>query len=72
MKTEGKVGIVGKAFRFFGEVRTESRKVAWPSRRETLMTTLFVFVFALVAAIYFMLVDNVVYRLIQFLIHLGR
>ncbi|MEI8294918.1 MAG: preprotein translocase subunit SecE [Alphaproteobacteria bacterium] len=72
MKTEDKKGTLGRAAQFVGEVRTETRKVTWPSRRETLMTTLFVFVFALIAAIYFMLVDNVIYRLIQFVIHLGQ
>jgi preprotein translocase subunit SecE len=72
MKTEEKKGTVGKALQFLGEVRTESRKVTWPSRRETLMTTLFVFIFALIAAIYFLMVDQVVYRFVQFIIHLGQ
>ena len=72
MKTEDKKGIAGKALQFLGEVRTESRKVTWPSRRETLMTTLFVFIFALIAAIYFLMIDQVVYRFIQFIIGLGQ
>lgn len=59
-------------FQFFSEVRAEMRRVTWPTRRETLLTTAFVFVFALVAAIYFLAVDQVVYRLIQFIIHVGR
>lgn len=72
MKTETKKNIVKKASQFLGEVQTETRKVTWPTRRETLMTTLFVFIFALIAAIYFLIVDQVVYRFLQFVIRLGQ
>jgi preprotein translocase subunit SecE len=44
-------------FEFFQQVRNETAKVTWPSRRETLITTAMVFVFTTVAAIFFLLVD---------------
>lgn len=56
------------AIQFIGEVRQELGKVTWPARRETLMTTGFVFVFAVIAATYFALVDNVIVRLLRPLI----
>ncbi len=53
---------------FFSEVRLEMLRVVWPSHKEVRLTTIFVFVLAVVAAIFFMIVDNVVYRLIQFIV----
>jgi preprotein translocase subunit SecE len=45
---------------FFQQVRNETAKVTWPSRRETLITTAMVFVFTTAAAIFFLLVDFVI------------
>lgn len=57
-----------KAIQFVGEVRQELNKVTWPARRETIMTTAIVFIFAVVAALYFALVDNIIVRLLHLLI----
>jgi preprotein translocase subunit SecE len=46
--------------KFFKEVRDETKKVTWPSRRETTITTIMVFVFASVAAAFFLLADQVI------------
>ncbi|SEA38823.1 preprotein translocase subunit SecE [Rubrimonas cliftonensis] len=42
---------------FIQQVRAETAKVVWPTRRETLLTTVMVFVMAAVAAIFFFFVD---------------
>lgn len=42
---------------FIQQVRSEVSKVAWPSRREVLLTTLMVFVMAALTATFFSLVD---------------
>jgi preprotein translocase subunit SecE len=48
----------GKGFqRFLVDARNELRKVFWPGRQETWMTTLVVFVFASVAGLFFWLLD---------------
>jgi preprotein translocase subunit SecE len=47
-------------FKFMQEVRQETNKVTWPSRRETAITTAMVFVFAAAAAIFFLLADQVI------------
>jgi preprotein translocase subunit SecE len=63
--SEDKQGFLKGAVKFIPEVREEVGKVTWPSRRETTMTTLFVFVFALIAAIYFMVVDTIIHKTIN-------
>jgi preprotein translocase subunit SecE len=59
-------------FEFLQEVRTEAAKVTWPSRRETLITTAMVFVFSIVAAIFFLLVDQVIRLAMSTLLNLLR
>lgn len=45
--------------KFVQEVRQETAKVTWPSRREALTSTATVFVMAILAALFFFLVDQV-------------
>ncbi len=42
---------------FIQQTRAEIAKVVWPTRREVVITTIMVFLLALVAAIFFSLVD---------------
>ncbi len=44
---------------FFQQVRSETAKVSWPTRRETAITTVMVFVMVLIASIFFLLVDQI-------------
>jgi len=44
-------------FEFLQQVRAEGAKVTWPSRRETLITTAMVFLFAILASLFFPLSD---------------
>ena len=41
------------------EVRQETRKVTWPSRRETMITTVMVMIMVVLAAGFFLVVDAV-------------
>jgi preprotein translocase subunit SecE len=59
-------------FEFLQEVRTESAKVTWPSRRETLITTAMVFVFSIIAAVFFLLTDQVIRLAMSTLLNLLR
>ncbi len=43
---------------FIQQVRAETAKVVWPSRRETGLTTVMVFVMAMIAAIFFFMIDT--------------
>ncbi len=56
---------------FLRQVRQEVGKVTWPSRKETGVTTVMVFVMVILAAIFFLLVDQVVSWLIQLVLGIG-
>ena len=43
---------------FVRETRQEIAKVTWPTRKETLMTTLMIIVMALIAGVFFLVVDD--------------
>ena len=69
MKTQAKnKNFLQKAPEFVSEVRQEASKVTWPSRKETSLTTTIVFIFAIIAAIYFMIVDQIIYRALNWII----
>ncbi|MEM8731966.1 MAG: preprotein translocase subunit SecE [Pseudomonadota bacterium] len=42
---------------FIQQTRAEIAKVVWPTRRETLLTTVMVFIMAALTAVFFALVD---------------
>ncbi len=46
-----------QAFSFIGEAVAESRKVVWPTRKETIQTTLVVFALVVVMAAFLAIVD---------------
>jgi preprotein translocase subunit SecE len=58
-------------FKFMQEVRQEVAKVTWPSRRETTITTIMVFVFATVAGLFFLLADQVIRATVTMLLGIG-
>jgi preprotein translocase subunit SecE len=58
--SEGEVMAKVDPVKFFQEVRTETNKVTWPTRRETMITTGMVFVMSAVAAIFFLFADQVI------------
>ncbi len=45
---------------FLREVRAEVARVTWPTRRETMITTSMVFIFVVIAAIFFLLADKII------------
>ncbi len=59
-------------FQFIQDVRTEAQKVTWPTRRETLITTGMVLVMVILAALFFVTVDQVVHLAVGFVLGLGR
>ncbi|MFA6267353.1 MAG: preprotein translocase subunit SecE [Pseudolabrys sp.] len=58
-------------FKFLQEVREETRKVTWPSRKETLITTAMVFVMVTIASIFFLVADQVIRLAVSFVLGLG-
>jgi preprotein translocase subunit SecE len=58
-------------FKFLQEVRAETNKVTWPSRRETLITTAMVFVMAAVMSVFFLLADQIIRLVVTFVLGVG-
>jgi preprotein translocase subunit SecE len=55
-------------FKFLQEVRAEADKVTWPTRRETLITTIMVFVMVAAASVLFLVADQVIRIVITFIL----
>ena len=56
---------------FIQQVRREMAKVTWPGRKETMITTLMVFIFVFLAAMFFFLVDQALSKLVKVVLGLG-
>ncbi len=56
---------------FVQQVRREVAKVTWPSRKETTVTTVMVFIFVFLAAIFFFAVDQVLSVAVRTVLGLG-
>ena len=51
-------------FKFLQEVRSETAKVTWPTRRETMITTMIVFVMVALASVFFFASDQIIRYLV--------
>ena len=58
-------------FAFLQQVRAEATKIVWPSRRETTVSTVMVIAMAFLAAILFLLADQVISTVIKLVLGLG-
>ena len=58
-------------FTFLQQVRSETAKVVWPSRRETVVSTIMVLVMVFIAAIFFFAADQLLSVIISFILNLG-
>jgi preprotein translocase subunit SecE len=58
-------------FKFLQEVRAETNKVTWPSRRETMITTAMVFVMAAVMSVFFLVADQIIRLVVTFVLGVG-
>jgi preprotein translocase subunit SecE len=58
-------------FKFLQEVRAEGQKVTWPSRRETMITTIMVFIVTAASAVYFLIADWIMRMIVTFVLTLG-
>lgn len=58
-------------FIFLQQVRQETAKVTWPSRRETMISTAMVFAFAAIAMVFFFAADQLMAFGIDLILGLG-
>jgi len=61
---------MNKVIAFFSEVRKEATRVTWPTRQETMMTSVMVLLLCTVMAVFFLGVDWVLSQLTRALITL--
>jgi preprotein translocase subunit SecE len=57
---------------FIQQVRTETRKVVWPTRRETMMTGVMVVIMTTVLAVFFFSVDSLFNAVVKLLLSLAK
>jgi preprotein translocase subunit SecE len=55
---------------FIAQVRQETAKVTWPTRKETTTTSIAVFIMVLLAMIFFFVVDWLIGHLVSFVLSL--
>jgi preprotein translocase subunit SecE len=58
-------------FTFLQQVRQEVSKVVWPSRRETTITTVMVFIFVTLACLFFFAADQLLGWIVRTLLSIG-
>tara|TARA_Y100000590_G_scaffold270030_1_gene303241 strand:+ start:262 stop:453 length:192 start_codon:yes stop_codon:yes gene_type:complete len=55
-------------FNFIQEVKQEAFKVTWPTKKETLQGTLMVMAMAIIASLFFLLLDQILKFLLEILL----
>ena len=58
--------------KFIQDVRSETNKVTWPTRKETLITTGMVFLMAIFASVFFLVSDMIIHWAIGLILGFGR
>ena len=59
-------------FQFLQEVRQEAAKVTWPTWKEVWITTVMVLIMVTMAAIFFLVIDQILGGLVNLVLRLGR
>lgn len=56
---------------YFRQVRSETKKVSWPTRKETMISAVAVFVMVLITSIFLFGADQLIAFLVRMIIGLG-
>ena len=56
---------------FFRQVRSEARKIVWPTREETVKTAIFVFIMMLILSVFFLGIDSIFGAIVGWLLKLA-
>ena len=59
-------------FVFLQQVRAETAKVTWPSRRETVISTVMVLAFAAIAMIFFFAADQIMGLAVEMILGISK
>jgi preprotein translocase subunit SecE len=58
-------------FQFIQQVRAEAAKIVWPTRRETMLTTVMVLIMATLFATFFFLVDMLIRFALEIILNIA-
>ncbi len=59
-------------FQFLQEVRQETAKVTWPTWKEVWITTVMVLIMVTMASLFFLVADQILGMIVNFVLRLGR
>ena len=60
-------------FAFLQQVRSETAKITWPSRRETMISTVMVLIMVVFAALFFFAADQLIgFAILSYVLHVGN
>lgn len=57
--------------KFIREVRQETGKVTWPTRKETMISVAMVLILVVIAAVFFLVTDNIILYVVELILGLG-
>jgi preprotein translocase subunit SecE len=60
--------VLGKTTEFLANVRSELKKVTWPTRKDTYASTVVVITLVLVVAVFLWVIDSALSTMIRFLL----
>ena len=58
-------------FKYVQQVRNEVSKIVWPTRKETMTTTVMVFIMSALVALFFFIIDSITSNLLDIILKLS-
>ena len=58
-------------FRFIQQSRQEASKIVWPNRRETITTTVMVFIMVAILSTFFLITDSIISFLLRIILSIS-
>ncbi len=58
-------------FKYVQQVRNEVSKIVWPTRKETMTTTVMVFIMSALVALFFFIIDTITSNLLDIILKLS-
>lgn len=56
---------------YFQQVKSEVRKITWPSRKETIMSTVAVFIMVIFASLFLFAADQIMSLVVKLILSIG-
>ena len=58
-------------FKYIQQVRNEVSKIVWPTRKETMTTTVMVFIMSALVALFFFIIDTITSNMLDIILKLS-